>query len=59
MVTIRELPTVLKIVMGGDNTVLEKISAYFEKRNLKVVGVHEALPDLLGWKREILQAARR
>jgi DUF1009 family protein len=47
LVTIRELPTVLKIVMGGDNTVLEKISAYFEKRNLKVVGVHEALPELL------------
>lgn len=46
-VTLKELPTVLKIVMGGDNTVLEKISAYFEKRNLKVVGVHEALPELL------------
>jgi DUF1009 family protein len=47
LVTLKELPTVLKIVMGGDNTVLGKIAAYFEKRDLEVVGVHQVLPDLL------------
>ncbi|MGB7288343.1 MAG: UDP-2,3-diacylglucosamine diphosphatase LpxI [Salaquimonas sp.] len=47
MVTLKEVPTLLKIVMGGDNSVLSKISAFFAKKNVKVVGAHEVVPMLL------------
>jgi len=47
MVTVKELPSVLKIAMGGDNSVLGKIATYLEKRDLEVVGIHEVLPELL------------
>lgn len=45
--TIKEMPRLLKIVFGGDNSVLTKISTYFETRNIKVVGSHEIVPNLL------------
>lgn len=47
MVTLRELPKLLKIVLGGDNSVLEKIASFLATRDLHVVGVHEVLPELL------------
>lgn len=47
MLTIKELPTLLKIGLGGDNSVLEKISDYFLKKNISVLGAHEIVPDLL------------
>lgn len=47
LLTIKELPSLLSIVMGGDNSVLSKISKYFEKKNMKVVGSHEIAPELL------------
>lgn len=48
--TIKEMPSLLKIVFGGDNSVLTKISAYFETRNIKVVGSHEIVPNLIAPK---------
>lgn len=48
--TIKELPRLLKIVFGGDNSVLTKISKYFESRNIKVVGSHEIVPNLIAQK---------
>ncbi|MFK7902634.1 MAG: LpxI family protein [Nitratireductor sp.] len=47
MLTIKELPKLLKIVLGGDNSVLTKISKYFETRNIDVVGSHEIVPRLI------------
>ena len=47
LVTLKEVPALLKIVMGGDNSVLEKIAAYFAKKNIVVVGAHQAVPALL------------
>lgn len=47
LLTVKELPTLLKIVMGGDNIVLEKIARYFEKKNMRVVGCHEIAPGLV------------
>ena len=48
--TIKEMPRLLKIVFGGDNSVLTKISTYFESRNIKVVGSHEIVPNLIAQK---------
>jgi len=47
MVTLRELPTLLKIVLGGDNSVLSKIARYFSTRDIEVVGAHQIVPHLL------------
>ncbi|MBL1404866.1 MAG: UDP-2,3-diacylglucosamine diphosphatase LpxI [Rhizobiales bacterium] len=45
--TIKEMPRLLKIVFGGDNSVLTKISTYFETHDIKVVGSHEIAPNLI------------
>jgi DUF1009 family protein len=47
MVTVRELPTLLKIVLGGDNSVLSKIAKYFATRKIDVLGAHQLVPQLL------------
>lgn len=47
LLTIKEMPRLLKIVFGGDNSVLTKISTYFETKNITVVGAHEIVPNLI------------
>ncbi len=50
LTTLREVPRLLKIVMGGDNSVLSKIAAYFGERDIDLVGAHEIVPELLAPK---------
>lgn len=47
LVTLKELPRLVRIVMGGDNSVIEKVSAFFASKGFEVIGVHEAAPGLL------------
>lgn len=47
MMTLKELPRLLRIVMGGDNSVLEKISLFFAGKGVTVIGAHELAPSLL------------
>lgn len=47
LLTVKELPSLLKIVMGGDNSVLAKISKYFEGKDITIVGSHEIAPELI------------
>ncbi len=47
LMTVKELPRLLKIVLGGDNSVLGKVAAFMETRKVAVIGVHQALPELL------------
>ena len=47
MVTLRELPALLKITLGGDDSVLGKIAAFMGKRGVEVVGVRDVAPVLL------------
>lgn len=49
-VTLKDVPTLLKIVMGGDNSVLSKVATYFAKKNVTVVGAHKVVPSLLANK---------
>lgn len=52
LLTLREIPKLLKIVKGGDNSVLGKIAAYFNEKGYTVIGAHEIVPELLaekGW----------
>lgn len=53
LVTLKDVPILLKIVMGGDNSVLSKISEYFAKKNVQVIGAHEVVPSLLAPKGKI------
>lgn len=48
--TIKEMPKLLKIVFGGDNSVLTKIATYFKTHNITVVGSHEIAPKLIAPK---------
>ncbi len=50
MATLKEVPTMLKIVMGGDNSILSKIAEYFARKNIIVVGAHQLVPGLLAGK---------
>lgn len=47
LVTLRELPKLLKITLGGDDSVLGKIAAFLKTRGIEVVGVRDVAPDLL------------
>lgn len=47
MTTLREVPKLIRIVMGGDNSVLEKTAAYFAGKGIEVIGAHQAVPGLL------------
>lgn len=44
---IRNLPFILGLMTGGDNSVLSGIVKFFEKHGLQVKGAHEVAPDLL------------
>lgn len=53
MVTLRELPALLKITLGGDDSVLGKIAAFMGKRGIEVVGVQDVAPALLAERGQI------
>lgn len=43
---IRNLPFILSLTMGGDDTVLSNIVKFFESKGLKIIGAHEVAPEL-------------
>jgi len=47
LLTLKEIPRLISITMGGDNSVIGKIAAYFSEHGLEVAGVHEVAPGLL------------
>jgi DUF1009 family protein len=44
---VRNLPMVVRLLAGGDDSVLTRVLRFFEGNGLKVLGVHEVAPDLL------------
>src|SRR5260221_2015759 len=47
----RSLPQILRLLAGGDDSVLTRVVRFFEGNGLEVLGVHEAAPDLLAGRR--------
>jgi lipid-A-disaccharide synthase len=43
----RNLPYIMRLLVGGDDSVLSRVVRFFERNGLHVVGVHEVAPDLL------------
>ena len=43
----RSLPQILRLMAGGDDSVLTRVVRFFEGKGLEVLGVHEVAPDLL------------
>lgn len=41
------LPLILSLMAGGDDSVLRRIVSFFERRGFRVVGAHEVAPALL------------
>ncbi len=41
------LPSLLPFLRGGDDAILRLVVGFFERRGLKVIGVHEAAPELI------------
>jgi len=41
------LPLILSLMAGGDDSVLRKIVSFFERRGFRVVGAHDVAPGLL------------
>lgn len=41
------LPVLLRFLKGGDDAILRMVVGFFERHGLKVVGVHEAAPELV------------
>lgn len=41
------LPKLLPVLRGGDDAILRMVVGFFEKHDLRVVGAHEAAPELL------------
>lgn len=44
---VRNLPTILSLTRGGDDTVLKRVVRFFEKQGFTVRGAHEIAPSLL------------
>jgi DUF1009 family protein len=44
---VRNLPTVLALTRGGDDSVLRRVVRFFEGHGFKVIGASEVAPDLL------------
>ncbi len=44
---VRYLPQLLRILKGGDDTVLRGVARFFEARGFKVLAAHEVAPRLL------------
>jgi len=53
MLTLREMPSLLRIVLGGDDSVLGKIATFMAKRDIAVVGVKDVAPGLLAAQGQI------
>ena len=53
MATLREMPSLLKIILGGDDSVLGKIAAFMAKRDIAVIGVKDVAPGLLAAQGQI------
>ena len=53
MATLREMPSLLKIILGGDDSVLGKIAAFMAKRDIAVIGVKDVAPSLLAAQGQI------
>ena len=45
--TVKTLPSLLTLLMSGDDTILAGVAGLFERRGFRMVGVREAAPDLL------------
>jgi DUF1009 family protein len=45
--TLRRLPGILRVLIGGDDTVLRKVINLFEGEGFRIVGAHQIAPDLL------------
>lgn len=41
------LPVLLRFLRGGDDAILRLVVGFFERHGLRVVGVHEAAPELI------------
>ena len=41
------LPVLLRLLRGGDDAILRLVVDFFERQGLKVVGAHEAAPELI------------
>src|SRR5207244_7144593 len=41
------LPQILRLLAGGDDSVLKRVVRFFEAKGLRVRGAHEVAPDLL------------
>lgn len=44
---IRNLPLLLSLKVGGDDSILSTIVRFFERKGLQVLGAHEVAPDLV------------
>jgi hypothetical protein len=44
---IRNLPLLISLTVGGDDSVLKNVVRFFEAKGLKVIGAHEAAPELV------------
>jgi UDP-2,3-diacylglucosamine hydrolase len=42
------LPTIFRLMVGGDDSVLSRVVRFFEAKGFRVVGAHEVAPELLG-----------
>jgi hypothetical protein len=47
MGAIRNLPLLISLTVGGDDSVLKNVVRFFEAKGLKVIGAHEAAPELV------------
>ena len=44
---LRNLPAILRLLAGGDNSILSGVVEFFEKKGFRVIGAHDIAPDLL------------
>lgn len=47
MGAIRNLPLLISLTVGGDDTVLKNVVRFFEAKGLRVIGAHDAAPELV------------
>ena len=59
LVTLKELPSLLKIVLGGDDSVLGKIATFMARRDIEVVGTTQVAPGMLAGEGVIAGPALR
>lgn len=57
--TLRRLPGLVRVLAGGDDTVLRKVIKLFEREGFRIVGAHQIAPDLLLEKGKISKRGPR